>query len=443
MLETFFLIVKQVSDFIWGWPLIIIFLLFGIFATGYLYFAQFRYFLASWKLVLFPAEMEQKTSGEMTPFQAFINTLGAGTGNGSLAGVAVAIYAGGPGAAFWLLVAGFLAMIMRFAEIFVATSISSTGVIKGGPMVYLTKVPGGKFLPTIFAAFMLTFGLATGNAMQANSIALGIFQTWAISKMITAAILFAFMTYVVFGGAARIINVSAKLVPFKVGLFMVSFIALLGYHYAALWYGIKLIFLSALAPEAVGGAALGITMQTMIKYGFSKSLSATEAGLGSAGILFGATGSTNPMKDSIMSLLGIFISNVICFMVALAIVVSGVWDNGLSSTALTISAFNTMLGQYGGWLVTVLSVSFGAGVMVPYAFICKESWSFLTGGRWLNLYFLIYVVTAFLGSIADVSLLWNFVEIFSAILLLVNLYGVTYLLPYIRRNMKKYMVEVR
>src|SRR3990167_4247249 len=213
MLETFFLIVKQVSDFIWGWPLIIIFLLFGIFATGYLYFAQFRYFLASWKLVLFPAEMEQKTSGEMTPFQAFINTLGAGTGNGSLAGVATAIYFGGPGAAFWLLIAGFLAMIMRFAEVYVSTAISSTGIIKGGPMVYLKKVPGGSFLPTMFAIGMLTFGLTTGNAMQANSIAVSILHTWNLSTFITALALLTFMSYVVLGGAQRIIKVSDKLVP--------------------------------------------------------------------------------------------------------------------------------------------------------------------------------------------------------------------------------------
>lgn len=439
MFERLALLARQVSDFLWGWPLIIIFLAFGIFATCYLYFAQFRYFITSWKLVLFPEPGEVTTTGEITPFQAFINALGTGTGNGSLAGVAVAVYAGGPGAAFWLLLAGFLAMIMRFAEVYAATSITSTGVIKGGPMVYLKKVPGGAYLPTFFAIFMLTFGLATGNAMQANSIALGIFQTWGVAKIFTALALLTFMTYVVFGGAARIISVSDKLVPFKVSLFMVSFIAVIGYHYASFFGALKLIFISALMPSAVGGAAAGIAVQTMIRYGFSRSLSATEAGLGTAAVLFGASRSDNPLRDSIMSLLGMFISNIVCFMVALAIVASGVWDNGLTSTALTISAFNTVFGQYGGWLVTVLSVSFGIGVLVPFAFICKESWAYLTNGRWLGAYFTIYVLTTFTGAIIDVKLLWNLVDIFSAVLLLVNLYGVTCLLPFIRKQLTKHM----
>jgi alanine or glycine:cation symporter, AGCS family len=437
MFDALALLARQVSDFLWGWPLIIIFLVFGTFATCYLYFAQFRFFFTSWKLVLSPEKGELETTGEITPFQAFINALGTGTGNGSLAGVAVAVYAGGPGAAFWLLVAGFLAMIMRFAEVYVATSITSTGIIKGGPMVYLTKVPGGAYLPTIFAVFMLTFGLATGNAMQANSIALGMFQTWGIAKLFTAVGLLTFMTYVVFGGASRIISVSDKLVPFKVGLFMVSFISVLAYHYATFFSALKLIFLSAWAPAAVGGAVAGIAVQTMIRYGFSRSLSATEAGLGTAAVLFGASRSDNPLRDSIISLLGMFISNVVCFMVALAIVASGVWDNGLTSTALTISAFNTVFGQYGGWLVTLLAVSFGIGVLVPFAFICKESWAYLTNGRWMSTYFAIYVLTTFTGAIIDVKLLWNLVDIFSAVLLMVNLFGVAYLLPYIRRQLTK------
>ena len=390
MSQAFIALARQLSDFIWGWPMIIIFSSFGIFATCYLYFAQFRFFLTSWKLVFSPAKTEVKTTGELTPFQAFINALGTGTGNGSLAGVATAIYFGGPGAAFWLLIAGFLAMIMRFAEVYVSTAISSTGIIKGGPMVYLKKVPGGSFLPTMFAIGMLTFGLTTGNAMQANSIAVSILHTWNLSTFITALALLTFMSYVVLGGAQRIIKVSDKLVPFKVSLFMVSFLALIFYHGSNILSAFKLIFESAFFPSAVGGAVASIAVQQMIRNGISRSLSANEAGLGTASVLFGASGSDNPMRDSIMSILGMFISNLVCFMVALAIVVSGVWDNGLTSTALTVSAFNTLFGTYGGWLVTVLSVSFGIGVLVPYAFICKESWVYLTNGRWLNTYFVIY-----------------------------------------------------
>ena len=437
----------KISDWIWGWPLIAIFVIAGVIATVILNFVQFRCFARSCKLVLFPNKSETTLTGDakMTSFQAFINTLGTSTGNGSIAGIGTAIYAGGPGAAFWILVAGIFAMVLRFMEVFLATYVIGKynfRTAKGGPLVYLHLVPGGAFLPYLYCAFLFLYGLTSGNAMQANSIGLGLSRAsgGAIDLIYVAIGLTLFVVYVLMGGARRILQISDKLVPFKVAIFILSSLTVLVYHHAAILGALALIWKSAFTANAVGGAAIGFTMQQAIRSGVSRSLNAHEAGLGVAGTFFGATASKEPMNDSIMSMLGAFISSyVVCFMVALCIIVSGVWHNGLSSTALTISAFNTVFGIYGGWVVTFCAASFGLGVMVSFAFIVHECWMFLTGGRFGKMAYLIYALVTFFGTLAKVDLIWNTNDIVNGLMLLINLYGMMWFLPIIKEALAKYL----
>lgn len=436
----------SVSDWIWGWPLILIFVIIGGITTIKLNFVQFRYFIQSWKLVLFPSKAETTltSDAQMTSFQAFINTLGTSTGNGSIAGIGTAIYAGGPGAAFWILVAGVFAMALRFAEVFLAIYVKGKynfRTAKGGPMVYLHLVPGGSFLPYIYCAFLFLYGLTSGNAMQANSIGLGLSRAsnGMIEPLYVAIALTLFVIYVLMGGAKRILQISDKLVPFKVAVFIVSSLIVLVYHYGAIWGALALIWKGAFTPSALGGAAIGITMQQAIRSGFARSLNAHEAGLGVAGTFFGASSSKEPVNDSIMSMLGAFISTyIVCFMVALCIIVSGVWDNGLSSTALTISAFNTVFGMYGGWVVTFCAASFGLGVMVSFAFIVHECWVFLTRGRFNKMAYLIYAAVTFGGTLAKVDLIWNTNDIVNGLMLLINLYGMVWFLPVIKESLTEF-----
>ena len=185
---------------------------------------------------------------------------------------------------------------------------------------------------------------------------------------------------------------------------------------------------------------MGITMQQAMRSGFARSLNAHEAGLGVAATFYGASSSKKPVQDSIMAMLGAFISTyIVCFMVALCIIASGVWDNGLSSTALTISAFNTVFGYYGGWVVTFCAASFGLGVMVSFAFVTHECWVFLTRGRWGNMSYVIYGAVTFFGTLAKVDLIWNTNDIVNGLLLLINLYGIVWLLPVIRKSVVKYV----
>lgn len=428
-----------------GWPVIIYVLAASLICTVALRFLQFRYFIDAWRYAFAPAKTAGSTDKvvHMTPLQAFISTLSANLGNGSIVGMATAVYAGGPGAAFWVLAIGFFLMVIRFAEVFLSTYYASTASTRaglGGPMLYLRNVPLGYGLAAIYGVMTLVFGLLVGNGVQANSISSCLKTNWGVPIEISAVALLIFVFYIISGGAARVARVSERLVPLKVATFFISAITILIYHYKAIIPALQLIWQSAFQPMSVVGGAAGITVfavrQAMQK-GIIRSIFATETGLGTAGILYGATGSEEPIKDGIMSMLSTFISTLVCFIIALCILVSNVLSTGLTAQQygmpLTIATFNTVFGQYGGWIVTFLSISFGAGVLVSYAYITREVWLFLTKGRFTIVFNAVYCAVAFIAALVSAEMVFDFGDIIVAIMLFINLYGIVYLIPVIRR----------
>jgi AGCS family alanine or glycine:cation symporter len=283
----------------------------------------------------------------------------------------------------------------------------------------------------------LIFGLLIGNGAQTNSISTSLKTTWHIPIEISAVTLLIFVFYIVLGGAARIARVSERLVPLKVATFFISAIAILIYHSQSIIPALQEIWVSAFHTTAIAGAAAGFAVKQAMQYGIIRSIFATESGIGTAGILFSSTGSEEPIKDGIMSMLSTFISTLVCFLVALCILVSGALPTALAQnaygSALTIATFNTVFGEYGGWIVSFLSVSFGAGVLVSYAYITREVWLFLTGGRFDFLFNVIYCAVAFIAALTDAQTVWDTGNIIISIMLFINLYGIVYLIPVIRR----------
>lgn len=438
-------IFDTLHDYAGSWLVIIYVLAVSFICTIALRGLQFRYFAAAWRYLFSPAQASTDADKvvHMTSLQAFISTLSANLGNGSIAGMATALYMGGPGAAFWVLVAGTFLMVIRFAEVYLSTYYANTASTRagfGGPMLYLRNIPAGYILSPLYALMTLIFGLTIGNGVQTNSISTSLEKTWNLPIEISAVALLIFVFYIVSGGAARIARVSERLVPVKVGTFFLSAFAILAYHYTAIIPSLYLIWESAFHQTAIAGAAAGFAIQQAMQYGIIRSIFATETGLGTAGILFGATGSEEPIKDGIMSMLSTFISTLVCFLIALCILVSGVLPTALSATGmeeygmpLTISCFNTVFGEFGGWIVSFLSISFGAGVLVSYAYIAREVWLFLTGGRFTMLFNLVYCAIAFIAALVKSKTVWDLGDIIVAVMLFINLYGIVYLIPVIRR----------
>lgn len=430
----FYNLLLQLRDLIWGLPFLVFVIGVSLTATISLGFIQLRKFFTSWSLIF---AQDGKVSGELSPLQAFLNALSASLGNGSIAGIATAIHTGGPGATFWIFVIGFLGMILRFCEVFLATSFSSvsqTGRSLGGPFLYLAKIPGGAYWPTVYALCCLGYSFSSGNSMQCNSISMALTQVIpSLSPWIIGIVLTCFVAYILLGGASRIAKISSFIVPLKVGLFFVSCTAVLLYHWTELVPALILIVKSAFNPQAFAGAAVGVTVQQLFSSSLTRTINASEAGLGTAAVIYGSAGSKNPLKDGLSAMLGTFISaNLVCTMVALSIVVSGAWQTNANGAALTSAAFQTAFGFAGGWIVTALTLLFGIGVFVAYGFIGRQCWLFLTKDRFEHVFTVLFSICALWGSIADVSVVWAAIDIVNGGCLLINLFGILWLLPYIR-----------
>jgi AGCS family alanine or glycine:cation symporter len=438
-------IIIATAQNIWGLPLLVGVFFASVLVSAQLGFVQFRYFFSSIKM-LFAADhgedLPTKKVEDLTAFQAFINTLGANIGNGSLGGIPVALCSGGPGAIFWLIVMSTLAVSLRYAEVYLGMVFIGKrrfGSAKGGPMLYLSLLPGGAFLAYAFALFCLGYALFAGNMIQCNTVGLALHRTWGIDPYLTAFFILAFILYILIGGAQRIIKYLDMLVPFKVILFIGSCLIVLLYNYQAIPHSLYLIFEGAFYPQAFLGGTFAYGLQTVVAVGLQRGILIHEAGLGTAAVAFGSTTGKYPVKDSILSMLSVYINtHVICLMIGLALLSTGVWNNGETSSALVVSAYETVFGSFGGWIISFLSINFGISVLVSYAYLGRVCWNFLTNGKLPYIFSILYAGVAFFGTYMTVSLVWKLADIVNAGLLIFNIIGLLWFIGTIRKGLKDY-----
>ena len=438
-------IITSVARNIWGLPLLLGILISSIIITFQLKFVQFRYFFNSIGLLLSSGGDDQpsaKKTDDLTAFQAFINTLGANIGNGGLAGVPVAICTGGPGAIFWLIVMSTFAVALRYAEVYLGMAFIGKhrfGSAKGGPMLYLSLLPYGAILSYGFAFFCLAYSFIGGNVIQCNSVGVALHKTWGIDPFLTAFFILAFIVYILAGGSQRIVKYLDMLVPFKVALFIGSSLIVLIYNYQAIPHALYLIYDGVLNPQSFVGGTVGYAFQSVVTVGLRRSILIHEAGLGTAAVAFGSTAGDNAVKDSILSMLGVYINiHVICLMMGVSILASGVWNNGETSTALVISAYETVFGSFAGWIISFLAINFAVSVLVSMAYVGRSCWSFVTGGKYMYIFPFFYALAAFLGTYTTVAIVWNLADIVNAGLLILNISALLWFVATIRNGLKKY-----
>ncbi|HEX2978481.1 MAG TPA: amino acid carrier protein [Candidatus Babeliales bacterium] len=431
--------IAYINDYLWHWPLLLFIFFAATTITVACQFVQFRHFFTAWRLTL-KKEMN-RSKGDMTPLEALFNALSISTGNGSIAGMATAVASGGPGAALWVFIFGFLGMGLRFAEVFLGSYFKpehQADLTVGGPMIYLQRLPLGHFFSRMYALLLLFLGLAASAGMQSNSMCVGCVYLFGVPAWLVGLALFSFAFYVITGGAERIVSIVDAVVPFKVLAFFSTALVIIVYHYDKFVPALSLIIRSGFSSAAIAGGAAGFGVQQAMRYGFSRSINASEAGLGSAAVFFGGTNIAEPRKNGILSMLSVFMSaNLVCFLVALIIVMTGVAHSGQTGLALTIAAYETVFGSFGGLIVTILSLVFGLGVMISYAYVSLSCWLFVTNGRFERLFKIIFPLSAFFGSISRVDLVWNLSDLVNAGLLIINILGLLWLLPLIAKEMRK------
>jgi len=420
-------ITAQISDIVWGIWTIIFLCAVGLLLTWKTRFVQITNFRSALKLISGGAlkrDSSSKDAGDISPFQALTTALSATIGNGNVAGVATAIAIGGPGAAFWMCIVSLFGMATKYSEAVLGIKYrqkSDDGTMLGGPMVYLNKGLGMKQLSIFFAIAALFGGLGAGNMTQSNSIALVLFSDFGIPKWFSGMILALTLWLVIIGGIRRIGRVAEMLVPGMALIYIISCLAILVVNIKEIPEAFVLIIDSAFNGTAATGGFAGATVARAMAYGFRRGTISSEAGVGTAAIAHGAARTSDPHRQGIIAMMGVFMDTmVISTMTALVLVTTGAWSTGLISTEMTAMAFKSVL-PFGGMIIIIVSALFGFTTMVGWAYYCEQSLRYIGGIRFSIPFRWIYCGLAGVGAIFQVKPLWDWADIFMGFMVFANL----------------------
>ena len=437
--------------------------------TLYFGFVQFRFFKHSIQLVKGDYS-DPKDAGEVSHFQALATALSGTVGLGNIAGVAVAVGIGGPGATFWMILAGLLGMASKFTECTLGVKYRNEyedGTVSGGPMYYISKgfkelgLPGGKILAVLFSIFCILGALGGGNMFQANqahaqiSGIVGDYPGW-ITGIVFAAIVFA----VIVGGIKSIANVTEKVVPFMGVLYVGAALIILLINYDKIGWAFGQIFAGAFTGLGVAGGMVGALIQ-----GFKRAAFSNEAGVGSAAIAHSAVKTSEPITEGFVSLLEPLIDTVvICTMTALVITISGqlIWDaetgrymlneagnaiatvDGNSGVALTSAAFGSSIGWF-PYILAVAVVLFAFSTMISWSYYGLKAWTYLFGeGKTTELVFkLIFCVFVVIGAAASLGPVIDFSDAAIFAMAVVNIAALYFLMKLVRQELASYSARLQ
>lgn len=425
-------VLKNIDGIVWGPPLLILLVGTGIYFTFKLNFIQmFKLPLAIKYLFLNDDDKsDNEAKGEVSSFAALCTALSATIGTGNIVGVATAIATGGPGALFWMWVAAFFGMATKYAEGVLAIKyreVDENGEMSGGPMYYIEKGVGNKFLANMFAFFGIAVALlGIGTFGQVNSISKAALISFNIPIWFTAIIITILVTLVTLGGIKRISNVAEKIVPKMAILYILGALLVLICNFKAIPSAITLIIKSAFNPSAALGGTTGITISLAIQMGIGRGVFSNEAGLGSAPIAAAAAKTKYPVKQGLISMTGTFIDTIIiCTMTGLAIVLTGSFNSGLKGAAMTTFAFENGLpfAIIGKYIVNIGLIFFAFTTIIGWNYYGERCIQYLIGIKGIKFYKIIFIALVGVGPFLSLNLVFIIADIVNGLMALPNLIG--------------------
>ncbi len=476
---------KPVSDFfsdvvffqVAGYPFVI-FLLVGsaAFFTIYFGFPNIKYFWTSINVVRGKYDDVEKddsssNDGEVSHFQALATAVSGTVGNGNIAGVALAIALGGPGATFWMIVCGLLGMSTKFVECTLGVyyrDVDEDGVVYGGPMYYISrglKSKGfatlGKIAGALFAIFCIGGSFGGGNAAQSNQATIVLKDLFGYDSTFAGAmiglVLATFVGIIIIGGIKRIASVTEKVVPFMALLYILACIYILGVNFSFVDDAIALIIKEAFNPTAVGvGGIIGVLM-----VGFKRAAFSNEAGAGSASIAHSAVKTKYAASEGLVALLEPFIDTVvICTMTALVIIIfnstgafvyggdgmGGVMIDGVmyEGAGITSKAFAQYI-PYSDIFLTIAVVLFAVSTMISWSYYGLQSWKYLFGrGKVADMtYKVLFLIFVVIGAAASMNSIWAFSDAMIFAMVFPNMIGLYFLFPVVKEQLNKYLEAIK
>jgi AGCS family alanine or glycine:cation symporter len=426
---------ERAAAFVWGPFTILLLMGTGLYLTFRLGLFPLRHFNAGWKYAMQRAgrKGEEGAPGEISPLQSMMTMLAGAIGNGNIAGIATAIAAGGPGAVFWMWASGLVAMATKYSEAVLGFRYRrrlEDGSVAGGPMFYIRD---GTRSPALAWTFALVAGIAamtTGPLAQTNSMALVLDTEFHIPKWLSGLGISVGAWLVVIGGIKSIARFAEKLVPVKLFLYVGGSAYVILANVAVIPQTIRLILAHAFTPTAAMGGFAGATVLLSARLGAARGLYANEAGLGTAGMAYGTARSRDPVHQGLIATVDVFvITFVTCTMTALVVTVTGEWSEGLTSTALVASAFNSRIPVAGGWMVAVSSFLFGYTNLVGWAYYGELCFRYLFHTRLVKLYYWTYCGLILVGAVVQVKTVWDYADTMNGLQIFPNLFAVLLLAP--------------
>ncbi|MEC8306715.1 MAG: sodium:alanine symporter family protein [Chlamydiota bacterium] len=425
-------IVNVANQWIWGPPLLIFLVIVGLYLTIRTRGVQFRYFYYAHKIAFTKGTKDEKEGGDISHFEALMTALAGTIGIGSITGVATAVSIGGLGSIFWMWVAACFGMATKYGEGILAVKFrekDEKGEMSGGPMYYIDKGLGWRWLAILFALFAGITALSTGNMIQANSVALAVNNLLGWNPLWTGALLAVAVASALLGGIKSIGKVVAILVPAMAAFFIAGGLLIIFYKIQAIPSAFGMIFRAAWSGSSAVGGFAGATVMMAIQLGVSRGIFSSEAGLGTSPIAAAAAKTDTPGRQALVSMCSVFITTgIVCTITALVIAVSGVFGEigvdgkALNGSALALRAFDAII-PYGGLMVTIALIPFAYSTILGWAYYGEKCMEYLFGERSVIYYRLVAITASFFGALLSLDLVWGIANALNGLMALPNLIG--------------------
>ncbi|QLE87056.1 MULTISPECIES: alanine/glycine:cation symporter family protein [Shewanella] len=443
-------IISMINGFVWGTPMLVMILGVGLFLSIGLRLMPILKLGTGFKLLWSGRipDKDKQIKGEISPFNALMTSLSATIGTGNIAGVATAIFIGGPGALFWMWCTALVGMATKFAEAVLAVKyreVDDNGNHIGGPMYYIKNGLGSKWawLGTAFALFGSFAGFGIGNTVQSNSVADALQSNFGVPDWVTGLVLMVLVGAVLMGGIKRIADVAGKLVPLMTVFYIAAGLAVLVVHAAEIPDAIALIVHSAFNPVAAQGGFAGAAVWAAIRFGVARGIFSNEAGLGSAPIAHASAQTNNPVAQGLVAMLGTFIDTlIVCTITGLAIIVSGAWTSGENGAALTSFAFSHAL-PIGNYVVAIALAVFAFTTILGWSVYSEKCVQYLLGVKAVKPFRVIWILVVPLGAVSSLDFIWLLADTLNAMMAIPNLIALALLSPVVFGLTREYFLKKR
>ena len=435
-------LITQLNGLVWGPAMLVLILGTGLFLTIGLRLMPIRRIGYGFRMLWQGRRREGE--GDISPFNALMTSLSATIGTGNIAGVATAIFLGGPGALFWMWCTALVGMATKYAEAVLAVQFRETdakGNHIGGPMFYIRNGLKGHWawLGTTFAIFGALAGFGIGNTVQANSVADALNAKLGIPHLTTGLVMAVLAALVLIGGIRRIAVVAGKLVPFMAITYVLAGLVVLVINFDQLPNAFALIIKHAFTPVAATGGFAGAAVWAAIRFGVARGIFSNEAGLGSAPIAHAAATTTSPVRQGTIAMLGTFIDTIIiCSITGLVIIVSGAWTVGENGASLTAAAFESSLPGFGGYIVSFGISLFAFTTLLGWSFYGEKCVEYLFGVRSITPFRALWIIAIPIGATAQLNFIWLLADTLNALMALPNLTALILLSPLVFKLTRDY-----